>query len=87
MENVHPVFAASITPYLGIGLIALFVLIGIRYTYRAFMFRFVFYKPFTDQRIQAAVDTLPPHRSAAKALAAFAIAFALAWIYYLGIRP
>jgi hypothetical protein len=46
------------------------------------MLRFVYNKPLSDPDLQAALDTLPPHRSALKAFAAFAVAFGLAWIQY-----
>lgn len=62
--------------------VAAFTLIGLRYTYRAFMYRFVHNEPFSDPAMQRAADSMPPHRSTAKALAAFILAICFALIYY-----
>lgn len=82
MNEVQPVVDPAVSGYLAAGLIAIFVLIGLRFTYRAFMFRFVFNKPFHDPKLQAMAEKMPPHRSTLKALIAYAVALVLAWVYF-----
>jgi hypothetical protein len=80
MNEVKPFLDPVIGHYAALALIAVFVLIGLHFSYRAFMYRFVFNKPFNDPKIQAVSDTLPPHRSTLKAIAAFVTAGFLAWL-------
>lgn len=69
--------------YVALALIAVFVLIGLRFSYRAFLYRFVFNEPFNDPRLQEMADSLPPHRSTTKALAAFVAAGFITWLAFV----
>ena len=84
MNDVQPAFNPAIASFIAYGLIAVFILIGLRYTYRAFLFRFVFNKPFNDPKLQAASETMPQHRSMTKALAAYALAAIMVWLFFYG---
>lgn len=81
MKDVQPIVDPAFTAYLAVGLIAVFLLIGLRFTYRAFLFRFVFNKPFHAPRLQAMADSIPAHRSMTKAIAAYTVAGLLAWLF------
>lgn len=82
MENVRSVADAFNLQYLAAASIAMFVLIGLRYTYRAFLHRVLYSKPLSDPIMQEMLDTLPPERAAWKAFGAFVVACVLAWVYY-----
>lgn len=61
---------------------AIFAYIGMHYTYKSIMFRYVYNKPFSDPDMQRAAASLPPHRSVVKAMAAFVAAIGLGLICY-----
>lgn len=84
MDDVQPVFNPAITDYLAIATIAFVVFIGLRFAWRAFLLRFVFNKPFNDPQLQAMADSMPPDRLGLKALAAFAVAAFLTWLFFFG---
>lgn len=62
-------------------MITVLVLLGARYTYRAIVHRHYDRTPFTDPQMQKAAESMPPHYSTAKALAAFAAAIALLYFF------
>lgn len=82
MKDVQPFIDPAVTAYIAAGLMTLCVLIGLRFTYRAFLLRFVFNKPFNNPKFQAMADQMPPDRSMLKALAAYGVALLLAWFYF-----
>lgn len=84
MNDVYPVINPAIANNIAIGLIALMILVALRYTYRAFLFRFVFNKPFNDPKLQAMAEKMPAHRSMTKALVAYALAAVLVWLFFYG---
>lgn len=63
------------------ALIAVLFLTGVRFTYRAIVHRHYDRTPFSDPQLQKAVESMPPHYSTAKALAAFAAAIALLYFF------
>lgn len=81
-DAVAPVIDPAFTVYLAAGLMAFFAVIGIRYTYRALMFRFVFNKPFNNPKFQEMAESMPPHRSTLKAVAAYSVALVIAWFFF-----
>jgi hypothetical protein len=83
MNEVQPFLDPVVGRYIAQALIAVFVLIGLRFSYRAFMYRFIFNEPFSNPHLQKLADTLPPHRSATKALAAFAAAGFITWLTFV----
>lgn len=82
MNEVQPLLDPVVGRYIALALIAALVLIGLRFSYRAFIYRFVFNEPFSDSRLQEMADSLPPHRSAVKALAAFVAAGFITWLSF-----
>jgi hypothetical protein len=83
MNGVQPFLDPAIGRYIALALIAVFLLLGFRFSYRTFMYRFVFNEPFSDPRLQKMSESLPPHRSATKALAAFAAAGFITWLTFV----
>lgn len=83
-DAFSPVINPALPMYLGVGIVAFFCLLGLRYAWRAFLLRFVFNKPYNDPKFEALSDTLPPDRSGLKAIACFICALVLAWIFLGG---
>lgn len=84
MNDVNPAINPAIASNIAVGLVALVILVALRYTYRAVLFRFVFNKPFHDPKLQAMSERMPAHRSMTKALAAYALAAILVWLFFYG---
>ncbi|MBJ2214100.1 MULTISPECIES: hypothetical protein [Pseudomonas] len=82
MNEVQPFIDPVMGRYIALALIAVFVLIGIRFSYRALLYRFVFNEPFSNPRIQKMAESLPPHRSTIKAVASFVVAGFITWLTF-----
>ncbi|MHC8400493.1 hypothetical protein ACYZTX_13715 [Pseudomonas sp. MDT1-17] len=86
-DDLVPFVKPAISRGLALGLITLFLLIGLRYTFRAIMH--FHYEPaaFSDPRLQRLTEPLPAHNSTVKALGAFGIAATVALVYfgYIGL--
>lgn len=76
--TVNPV----ITQAAANGLILLFMIIGLRYTYRATMDGYFGRAVYSGTHMQRSSGSLQAHRSASKALGAFAVAAAVAFLYF-----
>jgi hypothetical protein len=72
----------AITRGLVLGLIALLLLIALRYTYRAIMHAYEDRTELPDPRLQRFDETLSARNSTAKALFTFGIAAAVAFVYF-----
>lgn len=85
-DTPNPMVKPDIVRSLVFGLIALFLLIGLRHTFRAITHRHNSHTTVPAVRLQRVTVSLPAHHSAAKALRAFGVAAAVAFIYlaYLG---
>lgn len=86
-DNLAPLVKPAKTYWPAIGLIALLLLIGARYTYRAIRHRYNNRTAFSETRLQRVTESVPLHTSTTKALLAFVIAAAVAFVYfgYLGL--
>jgi hypothetical protein len=86
-DNFEPLVKPATTHWPAIGLIALLLLIGVRYTYRAIKHRHYHRTGFSDTRFQRLTESVPLHTSTTKALLAFVIAAVVAFVYfgYLGL--
>lgn len=72
----------AITRGLAFGLITLFLLMGLRYTYRAIMLRHYEHAALSDPDLQRLSESLPAHNSTAKAFGALGIAASAALVYF-----
>lgn len=86
-DSIAPAIKPATTNWPVIGLIALLLLIGLRYAYRAIRHRYNNRTAFSDTRLQRMTESVPLHTSTTKALLAFVIAAAVAFVYfgYLGL--
>jgi len=78
----EPVVKPGTSRWLALGLIVGLLLVGFRFTYRAFKHRYYDRTTFSNPRFAKMVESMPPHYSTAKALAAFGAAAVAAWIYF-----
>lgn len=81
-EHSPPLIEPAITRGLVLGLIALLLLIALRYTYRAIMHAYEDRTELPDPRLQRFDETLSARNSTAKALFTFGIAAAVAFVYF-----
>jgi hypothetical protein len=65
-----------------IGLIVLFILLGLRYTYRATMDGFFTRTVYSGTHLQPSTGSLHTSRATTKALGAFTLAAAVAFLYF-----
>lgn len=72
----------AITRAVAVGLIILFMIIGLRFTYRATMDGFFGRPLYSGTHLQRSTGSLHAHRSASKALFAFAGAATVAFLYF-----
>ncbi|WP_077048917.1 hypothetical protein [Pseudomonas sp. KK4] len=76
--TINPV----ITRAVAIGLIVLFLLLGLRFTYRATRDGYFSRAVYSGTHLQRSTGSLLAHRSASKALFAFAAAATVAFVYF-----
>jgi hypothetical protein len=81
-DSLVPFVKPAITRRLALGLITLFLLMGLRYTYRAIMHLHYESAAFSDPRLQRLSEPFPAHNSTVKALGAFGIAATVALVYF-----
>ncbi|MHC8350250.1 hypothetical protein ACYZT7_13085 [Pseudomonas sp. RT4P38] len=81
-DHPMPFVKPAITRGLAFGLITLFLLMGLRYTYRAIMHRHDEHAALSDPDLQRLTESLPAHNSTAKALGAFGTAASVALVYF-----
>ncbi|BCX69055.1 hypothetical protein [Pseudomonas izuensis] len=84
-EAPKPLIQPAITRGVVIGLIALFLFIGLHYTYKATMDGFFVRTVYSGTHLQRSTGSMSSSRSSrstTKALGAFAIAAAVAFIYF-----
>lgn len=86
-DNFAPPVKPATTHWPAIGLIALLLLIGLRYTYRAIRHRHNTRTAFSAPQVQRLTESVPLHTATAKALLAFGIAAVTAFVFfgYLGL--
>jgi hypothetical protein len=77
-----PLLHPAITRGLAVGLIVLFMALGLRYTYRATMDGFFSRTLYTGSPVHRTVGSMHTSRYTTKALGAFAIAAAVAFVYF-----
>ena len=81
-EFSKPVAESSMARLLVLGLLALSLLFGLRYSYRLILSRRHDFTAFSDSALQPLNETLPRFNSSKKAVAAFGIAVAAAFVYF-----
>lgn len=81
-DSPVPFVKPAITRRLALGLITLFLLMGLRYTYRTIMHFHYESAAFSAPRLQRLTERLPAHNSTVKALGAFGIAATVALVYF-----
>ncbi|MCW8277399.1 hypothetical protein IMF27_18630 [Pseudomonas sp. PCH199] len=81
-DTSKPLVNPAITRTLALGLIVLFLLIGLRHTYRATMDGFFVRTAYSGTHMPRSTGSFRSNRSTTKALGAFAIAAAVAFIYF-----
>lgn len=81
-DTAKPLVNPAITRGLALGLIALFLLLGLRYTYRATMDGFFARTLYSGTHMHRSTGSMHSNRYTTRALGAFAIAAAVAFIYF-----
>lgn len=81
-ELPKPTVDPAITRAIAISLILLFLIIGLRYTYKATMDGYFVRTVYSGTHLQRSTGSSRAHRSASKALVSFAIAAAVTFIYF-----
>ncbi|MBZ9780611.1 hypothetical protein K9857_03480 [Pseudomonas sp. REP124] len=81
-ELPKPTVDPAIIRAIAISMIVLFLIIGLRFTYKATMEGYFTRTVYSGTHIQRSTSSPHAHRSASKALGAFAIAAAVTFIYF-----
>lgn len=81
-EVYESVIDSPFARWLTLGLVALSLLLGLRYTYRAIAHRHQNFTTFSDSGLQQLSESLPWLNPTTKALASFGMAAAVAVIYF-----
>ncbi|MGF6553698.1 hypothetical protein ABIA48_000078 [Pseudomonas sp. S30_BP2TU TE3576] len=81
-DHLAPLLTPEITHGLVLGLITLFLLLGLQHTYRAIMHCRYDHAGFSKSGSQRPSEFRPPHNSMAMALTAWGIAVAMAFVYF-----
>lgn len=82
LEDSASAAKPSMARWLVLGLLALSVLLGLRYSYRLILARRSDPNGFSDSSLPPLDETLPRFNSSRKAVAAFGIAVAAAFVYF-----
>lgn len=82
LEDSASAAKPSMVRWLVLGLLALSVLLGLRYSYRLILARRSDPNGFSDSSLPPLDETLPRFNSSRKAVAAFGIAVAAAFVYF-----
>lgn len=80
-DMAQPLIAPAIVRAIALGMIVLFVLMGLRYTYRATMDGYFNRTVYSGHPVQRPNRSLLANRSTTKALGAFTLAGAVAFLY------
>ncbi|WP_239499384.1 hypothetical protein [Pseudomonas putida] len=81
-ELPKPTVDPVITRTIAISLIVLFLILGLRFTYRATMDGYFARTVYSGTHLQRSTGSARAHRSASKALVCFAISAAVTFIYF-----